>query len=211
MGFTDQPATDVRVVSGEVLVHGHVWDVRRERFEFGGAELERDFVDHPGVVAILALDDEDRVLLLQQYRHPVAVRDWEIPAGLMDVPGEAPLAGARRELAEEADLAADEWRLLLELYMSPGGSSEAVRIFLARGLHTVEHDYVRDDEEAEMVPHWAPLDEVVDAVLAGRVQNSLTVAAVLAATAARARRWETLRAADEPWDRRAAVRGERSR
>lgn len=207
--LADLPA-HVRVLESELVARGRVWDVRRDRFEFGGAELVRDYVDHTGAVAVLALDDDGRVLLLKQYRHPIARRDVEIPAGLMDAPGESGLAAAQRELAEEADLAAGRWDLLLDLFLSPGGSSEAMRIFLARELSPVTHDFVREGEEAELDPEWVPLDDAVTAALQGRIGNAVTVSAVLAAHAARAAGWATLRAPDAPWEFRAGVRGERS-
>lgn len=209
--FADEPAADVRVLESHSLVTGHVWDIRRERFGFGDTELERDYVDHPGAVAVLALDDYDRVLMFRQYRHAIAHRDWEIPAGLMDVPGEPGLISAQRELAEEADLTADHWALLLELFVSPGGSSEVMRIFLARGLSLVEHDFVRDGEEAELTPEWVPLEDAVAAALSGRIGNSVTVGAVLAAAASRAQGWATLRDPHAPWTVREVVRGERSK
>jgi 8-oxo-dGTP pyrophosphatase MutT (NUDIX family) len=212
--FTDQTATDVTVHESALIVKGKIWDLRRDRFTFGvgpGAPtLVRDYVDHTGGVAVLALDTDDRVLMFQQYRHPIATRDWEIPAGLMDVSGESGLAAAKRELAEEADLQAARWDLLLDVCLSPGGSSETMRIFLARDLCPVSHDFVRDGEEAEIVPTWVALDDAVQAVLERRLQNSLTTNAVLAAALARDRGWATLGDANEPWRRRATVRGERS-
>lgn len=209
--LTDAPATDVRVLESTVFAKGRVWDIRRERFAFGDTELVREYMDHPGAVAVVALDDEDRVLMFRQYRHPIAHRDWEIPAGLMDVPGEAGLLTAQRELAEEADLQADHWALLLELFMSPGGTSEAIRVFLARGVSAVEHEFVRDGEELELVPEWIPLDDAVTAVLEGRVANALTASSVLAAAASRAAGWATLRDPHSPWTARDLVRGERSK
>lgn len=209
LSLADEPAAP-RVLDSEVLMRGHVWDIRRDRFEFGGVTLERDYMDHPGAVAVLALDAEDRVLLIQQYRHPIAHRDWEIPAGLMDAPGESGLRAAQRELAEEVDLEAERWDLLIDLFLSPGGSSEAMRVFLARDLQPVEHDYVRSEEEAEFVPHWVPLEEAVSAVLDGNVKNAVTASAVLAALAARGRGWRTLRDPELPWTAREASRGERS-
>ena len=209
--IVDEPAPEVRVLASEELVAGHVWDIRRDRFEFGGATLERDYMDHPGAVAVLAIDDDDRILLFQQYRHPIAHRDWEIPAGLMDVAGESGLRGAQRELAEEADLSADNWWLLLDMFLSPGGSSEAIRVFLARGLSPVAHDFVREGEEAELHPVWVPLHEAVTAVLEGRIANGLTVGAVLAAAASRAAGWATLRDPESAWTARELVRGKRSR
>ena len=208
--LADERADDVRVEASTVLAHGAVWDMRRDRFAFAGTELEREYLDHTGAVSVLALDDEDRVLLIKQYRHSTGHRLWEIPAGLMDVPGESGLVGARRELAEEVDLQAEQWHLLLDLFLAPGSSTEAMRIFLARGLSPVEHDYVRSEEEAELHPEWVPLDVAVDAVLDGRLQNTVTANAVLAAAAARARGWQTLRDPDLPWNGRDAVRGENS-
>ncbi|MFC4224868.1 NUDIX domain-containing protein [Lysinibacter cavernae] len=203
-------------VPGERVIHsserafaGAVWDIRRDSFEYGGETLVRDYMDHTGAVAVLALDESDRVLLIQQYRHPIAVRDWEIPAGLMDVVGESPLLGAKRELAEEADLAATDWSLLTEFYTSPGGSSESIRVYLARGLSATE-TFARTGEEADIERAWVPLDDVVTAVLERRVQNSVMCIAVLAAHASRERNWSTLGNVDEPWERREWVRGERS-
>lgn len=207
--LADAPAA-VHILESEVLVRGAVWDVRRDRFEFGGGELVRDYIDHTGAVAVLALDDAGRVLVLRQYRHAIARRDIEIPAGLMDAPGESGLLGAQRELAEEADLAADRWDLLLDLFLSPGGSSEALRVFLARDLRPTTHNFVREGEEAEIVPEWVPLDDAVAAALSGQIGNSVTVSAVLAAHAARAAGWSTLRDPETPWDFREGVRGERS-
>ncbi|MBS3181960.1 MULTISPECIES: NUDIX domain-containing protein [Leucobacter] len=209
--LADERADDVRVGESTVLAHGAVWDMRRDRVAFGGAELAREYLDHTGAVSVLAMDDEDRVLLIKQYRHSTGHRLWEIPAGLMDVPGESALTGARRELAEEVDLQAESWHLLLDLFLAPGSSTEAMRVFLARGLSPVAHDYVRSEEEAELRPQWVPLDDVVDAVLDGRVQNTVTANAVLAAAAARARGWRPLRDPELPWTGRDAVRGERSR
>ena len=209
--LADERADDIVIASTEVLARGQVWDMRRDRFAFGGAELERDYLDHTGAVAVLALDAQDRVLLVRQYRHSTGHRLWEIPAGLMDVPGESGLAGAQRELAEEADLQAERWHLILDLFLAPGSSTEAMRVFLARGLTPTAQRHDRAEEEAELQPVWVPLDDVVTAVLEGRVQNTVTANAVLAAAAARGRGWSTLRDPELPWTSRAAVRGERSR
>ena len=210
-GILADERAEVEILDSELLVRGHVWDVRRDRFRFGGGELVRDYIDHTGAVGVLALDDAENVLVIRQYRHPIGQRDWEIPAGLMDAPGEPGLAAAQRELAEEADLAAAEWHLLSDLFLSPGGTSEAMRIFLARGLTPVAHGFERTEEEAELVPRWVPLDELVDAVLAGRVKNAVTANAALAAAASRSRGWATLRDPSTPWSARESSRGERSR
>lgn len=189
----ERPVLDSRVVH-----RGLVWDVVRETVELGPYRtVVREYVRHPGAVAVIALDEADRVLLLRQYRHPAGAELWEPPAGLLDVPGEDPVAAARRELAEEADLTATRWWVLTDYLTTPGGSDEALRVYLARGLAEVPHAerHRREDEEADMEPVWVPLDDAVTAVLAGRVRNPSTAVGVLAAAAARARGWADLREA----------------
>jgi 8-oxo-dGDP phosphatase len=193
---TPDPA---RVSESEVVFHGKVWDVRSDVFDFNGTPLRRDYVDHTGAVAILALDERDRVLLIKQYRHPIRTREWEPPAGLLDEPGEDPLDAARRELAEEADLRAGEWHVLSDYVTSPGGNNETIRIYLARDLSPTGDAFDREGEEADMEVAWHPLEDVLDAVLASRVQNPSLVIGVLALDAARRRDWSTLRPADAPW------------
>jgi ADP-ribose pyrophosphatase len=129
------------------------------------------------------------------------MRDWELPAGLLDIAGESPVLAAKRELAEEADLVADEWSLLSEFASSPGGSNEVIRVFLARGVRATGEAFERTEEEAGIEVRWVPLDEVVEAVLSRRVQNSILMIAVLAAHAARGRGWRDLGSADSPWPR----------
>ncbi len=208
--LADEPA-DIPLREGELVFDGRVWGIRRDTFELGGRSIVREYVDHPGAVAVLALDDADRVFLIRQYRHPVRMRDWEIPAGLLDVAGEDPLAAARRELAEEGDLEASEWAVLADFFTSPGGSDEAIRVYLARGLRTLPEAFAREEEEAHMETRWVDLDECVDAVLARRVQNPSLAIGVLAAHASRARGWQTLGAADAAWPGRSTTRGEPSR
>ncbi len=189
------------VTASDRVFEGRVWDVRRETFDLDGTELTRDFVDHTGAVAVLAMDERDRVLLIKQYRHPVGARDWEIPAGLLDSAGESPLAAAQRELAEEADLVAEDWNVLSEFMTSPGGSNEVIRVYLARGTGASAETFDRTDEEAGIELRWVPLDEAVDAVLRRDLQNSILAIAVLSAAAGQARGWETLGAPDAPWPR----------
>jgi 8-oxo-dGTP pyrophosphatase MutT (NUDIX family) len=189
------------LVSSEVVFEGRVWNVRRDVFTLDGHEITREYVDHTGAVAVLALDERDRVLLIKQYRHPVRARDWELPAGLLDLHGEAPLDAAKRELAEEADLVAENWAILSEIMSSPGGSNEVIRVYLARGVSAAHEVYGRTEEEAGIELRWVPLDEAVDAVLSRDLQNSILAIAVLSAQAGRARGWDTLGAADAGWPR----------
>lgn len=196
--LADEPFP-VDVVARETVFDGRVWDVVSERFRYNDDELTRDYVRHPGAVAVMAFDDDDRFVTIKQYRHPVRLREWELPAGLLDLEGEHPLASAQRELAEEVDLAAAEWSVLTDYCTSPGGNDETIRVYLARGLTRAVHEFERTGEEADMVVRWVSLDDAVDAVLAGRVSNSIFLVAVLTAHASRERGWSTLRPGDAPW------------
>jgi len=194
----DEPAPVETLESGTVFT-GRVWDVVSEQFRYNGEVLTRDFVAHPGAVAVMAFDEHDRFVTIKQYRHPVRLREWELPAGLLDLEGENPLASAQRELAEEVDLAAAEWHVLTDYCTSPGGSDEAIRVYLARGLTPAVHSFERTGEEADMIVRWISLDDAVDAVLDGRVSNSIFQVAVLTAHVSRQRGWSTLRPGDAPW------------
>ncbi|QVQ54673.1 NUDIX hydrolase [Spiractinospora alimapuensis] len=167
----------------------------------GDELVTRERVEHPGSVAVVAVDDRDRVLMLRQYRHAVGRQLWEIPAGLRDKAGEPPLATARRELLEEASYEARRWDTLVDLYTTPGSSNERVRIFLARDLREVpasEVDFERVHEEADMPLAWVPLPQAVAAVLSGDVHNALAQVGVLAASAAHGDAFGGLRSADAP-------------
>lgn len=185
--LTEGPIADLHdpaeVVASSRVYEGRVWDIRSDRFRFGGSELVRDYMDHTGAVAVLAIDDQERILLINQYRHPIRSRDWELPAGLLDVEGESLQAAAARELAEEADLVASEWRELISFASSPGGSDEIITVFEARGLSATAEVFARSDEEAEIVLRWVPLADAVEAALAGRIRNSILLLAVLTAHA----------------------------
>jgi 8-oxo-dGTP pyrophosphatase MutT (NUDIX family) len=163
----------------------------------GGGSARRDYTRHLGAAAVVALDDAGRIVLIRQYRHPVGQFMWEIPAGIVDVPGESGVQTARRELAEEADLEADRWDLLVEVHTSPGYSDELVRVFLARDLRPVpEHGrHDRQHEEAEMTVELVDLDEAVAMVFRSEITNGANVAGILAAAHARDSDWAPLRPA----------------
>ncbi|WP_279366099.1 NUDIX hydrolase [Microbacterium testaceum] len=172
---------DLEVVSTDLVYQGAVWDVRSDTVRYGDGEMTRQYVEHPGAAAVVAIDDDERVVLIQQYRHPIKERDWEIPAGLLDVAGEPPIETAKRELTEEADLAADRWQHLVSMHTTPGGNDEVVHLFLARGLRAVETDFEREHEESDMRLERVPLAEVIDGVLAGRLRNGILATGALAA------------------------------
>lgn len=176
----DEPF-EPEVLHSDLVYRGSVWDVRSDRVRYGEGEIVRQYVDHTGAVAIVALDDEGRVLLIQQYRHPIRHRDWELPAGLLDVEGEEPLAAARRELAEEADLVAAHWEPLVSSWTTPGGNDEIIHLFLATGVASAGSPHDREDEEADIRVKWVPLAEAVSAVLEGRMRNGILAIGVLAA------------------------------
>ncbi|MEU9013935.1 NUDIX hydrolase [Streptomyces sp. NPDC048479] len=169
-----------------------------------GTVARRDYQVHPGSVAVLALDDSGRVLVLRQYRHPVRHKLWEIPAGLLDVPGENPLHAAQRELYEEAHVKAEDWRVLADVYTTPGGCDEAVRIFLARDLSEAEGErFEVSEEEADMELARVPLEDLVRGVLAGDLHNNCLVVGVLSLTAVlNGDGVDTLRPAEAPWPAR---------
>lgn len=227
-GHDGGPVADVPAprpaVRTETAFSGAVWEVTRESFRMapvseehpaaggrpeadrtddtdGAGLLVREFIRHPGAVAVVALDGEDRVRLIRQYRHPVGEELWEIPAGLLDMPGESWVEAARRELAEEADLRAERWEVLADFYTTPGSSSEGIRVFLARELSEVPaaERHERTGEEAGMPLAWVPVAEAVEAVLSGRLRNPSLVVGLLALTAHRAQGTTALRPADAPW------------
>jgi 8-oxo-dGTP pyrophosphatase MutT (NUDIX family) len=198
----------VHVSESTMRAEGAVWDMREDTFEFGADEtLTRQFIDHTGAVMVIAVDEHDRALLIQQYRHPIGQREWELPGGLMDEAGESPLRAAQRELAEEASLKAHDWHLLLDTAPSPGGSTELIRIYIARDLSEAHTDFVRSGEEADMQHRWVGLSEIRDAIFAGKVQNGPLLHAVLALFAQQDRR---LRDPNTEWERRQLVHGSRS-
>ena len=173
------------IAEAATVFEGKVFDVNRETVRFHGGSMVREFSVHHGAVAVLAIDDHDRVLLINQYRQPVRTRLWEIPAGLLDVDGEQPLDAAKRELAEETDLVAAEWSDPIVFFTSPGQSDEQVTLYEARGLSAAPSTHDRTDEEAEIVLRWVTRDEALEAAFAGRIGNAILLIALLASHARR--------------------------
>jgi 8-oxo-dGDP phosphatase len=190
---------DFQVVSSKDIHIGRVVGLRLDEVSMpGGTTAKREVVEHLGAVAVVALDDEDRVVLIHQYRHPLGHRLWELPAGLLDIDGEDPVTSAARELAEEVDLKAAEWSSLVDVAASPGFTDEVVRVFLARGLSPAGREEPEGDEEADIVVKLVPLTEAVAMVFRGEIINGSTVAGILAAHAVETGA-AAPRPADAPW------------
>ncbi|MEU1486058.1 NUDIX hydrolase [Streptomyces sp. NPDC005752] len=204
MGFQDTPE-EWQVTASVTPFTGNKTSVRTDDVVMPDGSIHgRDYQVHPGSVAVLALDSDGRVLVLRQYRHPVRHKLWEIPAGLLDIPGENPLHAAQRELYEEAHVKAEDWRVLTDVYTTPGGCDEAVRVFLARDLSEAEGErFAVAEEEADMEQARVPLEELVRGVLAGDLHNNCLVVGVLSLTAVLAGDGvDSLRPAEAPWPAR---------
>lgn len=186
----DEPLRWPVLESVEIYRDDWVVSVRRDTLHRPGDRedtFSRLVVDDPGAVVILALDAEDRAVVLRQYRHPVGMRLVELPAGKLDHPGEDPLEAARRELREEASLAASSWTHLMTTLASPGITSETHALYLATDLREVERDFTPHHEESEMTVERIPLAVLVEAALSGAIADAPLVLAVLAVEALRGR------------------------
>lgn len=207
--MTDTP--DYSVLDSEQVFTGRILTVRVDHVRMSdGGVADREVVEHIGAVAIVALDTEGpddtdgTIVMVNQYRHPLGLRLDELPAGLLDVDGESALEAAKRELAEEAHVRAATWDVLLDLYPSPGFSTEAIRIYLARELSSIDEDarFVPEHEEITMTVHRVPIDEAVRRTLTGEITNASAVAGILAVQEGRRTGWSSLRSADAPWPAR---------
>jgi 8-oxo-dGTP pyrophosphatase MutT (NUDIX family) len=180
----DEQRHRFEVVSSRNAYNGKMIALRVDEVSMpGGRSAVREVVEHPGAVAVAAIDDERRVVMIHQYRHPVGRRLWELPAGLLDISGEDPLATAKRELGEEVGLAAGDWSVLVDVAVSPGFTDESIRVYLATGLSAVDRPGPTGDEEDDLVVRRFPLDEAVRMALAGEVVSASAVAGLLAAHA----------------------------
>lgn len=168
-------------VSSDTIYHGKILALRRDEVRMpGGNVAQREVAEHYGAVAVVAMDDDENIAMVYQYRHPIGRRLWELPAGLLDVGGEPPEVSAARELEEETGLAARHWRVLVDLVTSPGFSDESVRVYLAQELTAIGRPDARD-EEADLTVRWLPMRDAVQLVLSGEIVNSIAVAGILAA------------------------------
>jgi 8-oxo-dGDP phosphatase len=176
---SDQRAP-IAALEHKLLHKGMVWDLVSESFDFSGEVLTREFVDHPGAVAVLAINEKSELLLLKQYRHPVGSYLMELPAGLRDVAGESLLDCAKRELAEEAGLEASNWSELISFHTSPGGNSETITVFVATGLSDSSMVYEQTGEEKDMPKSWVEVAEVVQSVLNSECKSPSLAVGIMA-------------------------------
>jgi 8-oxo-dGDP phosphatase len=188
---------EFEAVNSETIYVGKIFALRADDVRMPGGNIaRREVVEHYGAVAILALDDDNNVMLVYQYRHPLGRRLWELPAGLLDLGGEPPHITAARELKEEAGLEATEWRVLVDLVSAPGFSDESVRVYLATGIADVGRPDAHD-EEADLQVKWFSLEEARRMVLDGEIVNSIAIAGILAARDVEDP--SSLRRVDAPW------------
>jgi 8-oxo-dGDP phosphatase len=189
---------DFETIDSQTIYVGKIFALRADEVRMpGGNTARREVVEHYGAVAILAMDEDDNIVMVYQYRHPVGRRLWELPAGLLDLGGEPPYVTAARELKEEAGLEAQDWRVLVDLVTTPGFSDESVRVYLATGLTDVGRPDAHD-EEADLVVRWFPLDEAMRMVFSGEIVNTMAVSGILAAHAVRGDT-ESLRPVGAEW------------
>ncbi len=166
----DQPFA-ANILSSEVVFDGMIWNVKSESFDFSGQTLTREYVSHPGAVAIVALNKNEEVLMIRQYRHPVRELLWEIPAGLLDVDGESAVDAASRELLEETVYRSAFIEPLIDFYTTPGGNSEQIQIFLATELTFVGRPSLQEGEERELLVEWVPLEDALRSVLSSEIKS----------------------------------------
>lgn len=176
---------ETAVIETKPVFKGKIWDVVSKSFHFQDEVLTREYIQHPGAVAVLAINEKDEVLLIKQYRAPVNEYLYEMPAGLRDEADESDLESAQRELAEEADYKADTWTHLHSFYTTPGSSSEVIEIFLAENLSPTGSTFDRTSEEKGMVPIWISFNDVLAAVMKSHTKSPTLVVGVLALAARR--------------------------
>lgn len=204
----------IPVEEHQLIYQGKVFDFVTDsvRLHVDEPVVQRDYLSHPGAVAIAAVrpvsgaDSSSReisdweILLVRQYRHPVRAFLWEVPAGLLGHQGEDRLEAAQRELWEEANLEAETWQVLVDFFTSPGGSSEHLRVFLAREVSPATGKrFEASEEERDMVTAWFTLEQARDALLSGKMHNPSAMAAILSAIESLRQGWQGLRETDSPF------------
>ena len=168
----------VDILSSEILYRGRVFNLRVETARMRGGHLARwEIIDHPGGVAVVPLDDQERVLLVRQYRPGTGATMIEIPAGTLEV-GESAEVAAMRELREETGMRAELLEKLTECYLAPGYSTELMHVFLAAGLSPAP---LPSDSDEEISVERMDFDELLLRVNRGEIKDAKTIAGTLLA------------------------------
>lgn len=162
----------MKVISSKEVLKNKLFRVVDEvATDPSGFEIHRNIVRHPGSAVMMAVDNEDRVLLVKQFRLPAQKELWELPAGRLD-PGESPEEAAKRELREETGFDAKEWTLLSSFWASPGYVDEKMNLFLAKDLTEGKAEPM-EDERIEI--GWFGKDELQQMVRRGEIQDAKTL------------------------------------
>lgn len=164
----------------DVVFKGRIWDVVSEEFDYNGHKLTREFVAHPGAVAVIAMNEDREILLINQYRHPVKSYLWEIPAGLLDQPGESRLEAAKRELLEETGYIANHWQELISFHTTPGGNDETITVFVATEVRHQGHELELEGEETDLEVRWVGLDDALQSVLKSEMKSPSAAVGIMA-------------------------------
>lgn len=172
------------IESSEIVYDGHLSRVRVDNVRMPDGDIvSREVVEHPDAVAVVAVDPDGQVVLLRQYRHPITSTELEIPAGKLDEPGEGRAEAARRELAEEVGLAADNLVELVTFHNSSGWTDESTTVYLATDVYAVDapEGFSPHAEEADMDIVRLPLAEAVARTHRGEIPDAKTVIGLLLA------------------------------
>jgi len=180
----DPDPLEERVIDSNVLHRGRYLEFRIDTIERAdGSRATRDVVGHPGAVAVIAIDDDDRILLVRQWRSPAGRALLEIPAGTLDVHGgvtEDPEAAVRRELEEETGQRARSWRRLTEFWPAPGFASEFMHLYLATDLESITGDgRLAPDEDERLEVSRVSLDDALALVDGGGICDAKSIVAIL--------------------------------
>jgi ADP-ribose pyrophosphatase len=181
--FSGDPLEE-QVVESRLVHHGRYLDVRIDTIQRAdGSTGTRDVVRHPGAVAVLALDTDDRLLLVRQWRLPAARAMLEIPAGTLDVHEgvtEDPAVAVRRELEEETGSRASSWRRLASFWTAPGFATELMHLYLATGLESVHgDDRLAPDEDERLELSRLTIDEALAMLDAGEIVDAKSMLGIL--------------------------------
>lgn len=183
MSEADDPLRE-RLLSSEVIKRGRILEFRIDTVEAAdGHRSTRDIAGHPGGVCIVAIDDQDRVLFVRQWRHATGGPLLEIPAGTLDRDPagtiEPPAGAAARELEEETGSRAATWRYLGDFYTAPGFTSELMHLYLATGLTAVHGGGLAPDEDERLELRLIPFADAVAMVERGELRDAKSIVGLL--------------------------------